>query len=487
MSVTDYYQDCYNNIMTPEFLLTLKQHGFERRRRGFGSSHTVVVYPPFANSEPFNKSHEEIVEDFEGEEVDVYVHVPLCEYPCVFCHYPKKTIATDSIPKSDLYFIELILQEAEYWKKLFKGSLKMRTLYIGGGTAFILDCASIRRLVEGITRIIPPVPKDFHFCIESSVGTLIRKDANEKLRLLKEFGLNRISVGVQTFSENILRSLGRFHKPAASAKCIHDALNEVMYSARDVVPEINIDLMQDMEGYNDVILGEDLQWLIGSQATSVTLYIERLHPGSSGYYHNSRFLDSSPDFTRKSVSLRVAAIRFLQEHGFTMMPAGRFSKSRFIDVFKESRGTQKATLLGLGNGANSRLGVHFFRSAKDLKEWATRIKKQGMGAAEYHCVSKSEIIEGELISNMRNSIALESLEDLLSKHQQKKYQAQIRKCISDLDACNLIERNGHNMRLTILGRAFEEEICWRLYSEDNRRISEMVYIANKENGIRNNI
>src|ERR1022692_2193741 len=115
MSLKGYYAQAFD-ALTPKQLSALEQYGFQRRRLGFGSSHTVVVYPPFTSVELFSKSTEEIAEDFGGGAVDVYLHVPLCEYPCTFCHYATKQVPGEKVPASDVRFIDFILEEARFWQ-----------------------------------------------------------------------------------------------------------------------------------------------------------------------------------------------------------------------------------------------------------------------------------------------------------------------------------------------------------------------------------
>lgn len=468
--------------LTDERLGQLKRHGIERRRLGFGSSHTVVYYPPTTSAEMMDKSPDEIVEDFGGGPVDVYLHVPFCEFPCTFCHYATKTVVSGQVAQPDLRFIDLIVTEAVFWQRKctsLANPLRMGSLYAGGGTGFILDPGSLARLVKGVMDIIPPVPRGFQFCIESSASALCRADSADKLRLLKKAGLNRVSIGVQTVSDDLLLWAGRGISKGSqmnSGNRAQEVASLAVKAALAVVPEVNVDLMQDIsDSYSLDTMERDLEWFVGSGATSLTFYIERLHPGSSAFSKESSHLAPTCERTRKSAGLRLAAMDFLSSSGFTPGPGGRFTKTKAKDIYKESRGTQKATLIGFGRSAYSRLGDHFFRAAVNSKEWEDRVTRRGTGAHQYHFVTAAEGIEGKLIAGIREGMKVTQFESLVGTHPSSPYRHRVSELIRGLQDCGVLKVTDGVLHLSPLGSAFEEEVCWLLYSEENRTRTEKFY------------
>ena len=129
--------------------------------------------------------------------MSIYIHIPFCTNICTYCDFCKMYYSKKYIGD---YLISLKKEILERYN-----GEKIKTIFIGGGTPTSLDKDELTKLLE-ITKIFN-TEKEIEFTIESNVESL-----NEnKLQIMKKYGVNRLSIGVQSFNEQILKILGRNH------------------------------------------------------------------------------------------------------------------------------------------------------------------------------------------------------------------------------------------------------------------------------------
>ena len=127
----------------------------------------------------------------------IYIHIPFCHSICSYCDFPKLLYDKKYTRK----YLDALLNEI---KTRYQGE-KVKTIYIGGGTPTSLDLEELKMLLEITTYFKKNT--NIEFSIESNVESLTK----EKIILLKTFGVNRISLGVQSFQDDTLKELNRHH------------------------------------------------------------------------------------------------------------------------------------------------------------------------------------------------------------------------------------------------------------------------------------
>lgn len=161
----------------------------------------------------------------------IYIHIPFCKNICSYCdfckiYYNKK-------------YINNYLDALEKEIKTRYNNEIVKTIYIGGGTPTSLDYDELERLLE-ITNIFNK-DKKLEFSIESNIEI-----DNEKIKLLKKYNVNRISLGVQSFDDKILKILNRTHNK-------EDVLNTIKLLKENGLSNINIDLIYGVTDNIDII------------------------------------------------------------------------------------------------------------------------------------------------------------------------------------------------------------------------------------------
>ena len=161
----------------------------------------------------------------------IYVHIPFCKSKCTYCDfasYPKE------IGKAEAYFACLIKELQSRSKEL--KNITFDTVYFGGGTPSLLPAEAMERLLGEILDS-GRVRADAEITMEANPGTA----SPDKLRRLRLAGVNRLSLGAQSFSDALLRSLGRIHRASDIAGAVA--------MARDAgFDNLNLDLMYALPG-----------------------------------------------------------------------------------------------------------------------------------------------------------------------------------------------------------------------------------------------
>ncbi|WP_295526511.1 radical SAM protein, partial [uncultured Streptococcus sp.] len=150
-----------------------------------------------------------------------YVHIPFCTQICYYCDFSKVFIKNQPVDS----YLEHLLEEFQSYD-----IQKLRTLYIGGGTPSALSDEQLHRLLTALRNKIPQQLREFTF--EANPEDLV----DSRVALVKEYGVDRISMGVQTFNDELLKILGRGHVAGDVDMAI---TNCKKYGIKD----INVDLM----------------------------------------------------------------------------------------------------------------------------------------------------------------------------------------------------------------------------------------------------
>ncbi|MDT2833163.1 radical SAM family heme chaperone HemW [Vagococcus carniphilus] len=170
-----------------------------------------------------------------------YIHIPFCEHICFYCDFNKVFI--EGQPVDD--YIESLIKEIRLTKAKFPSD-NTETIYIGGGTPTSLSASQLDVLLKGVREELPFKDGD-EFTVEANPGDLTL----EKLKVLQNYGVNRVSMGVQSFNDRLLKKIGRKH----SAKDVYDTMK--IFEAANF-DNISIDLIfalpnQTMEDFEDTL------------------------------------------------------------------------------------------------------------------------------------------------------------------------------------------------------------------------------------------
>ena len=224
-------------------------------------SHFVSNYPPYSFWTADNAADARAAIDRAprpGVPLGIYVHIPFCRKRCHFCYFKVYTDKDSS--EIDQYLKALVSELALYAGKPFIGGRSPSFIYFGGGTPSFLSTRQLGQVVEAMKRVVNWDQAE-EIAFECEPGTI----TEGKLEILRAMGVTRLSLGIENFNEEILRSNGRAH----GGKEIDKAYR----AARSVgFPQINIDLIAGMMGETNDNWRDCVRRTIELSPDSVTIY-----------------------------------------------------------------------------------------------------------------------------------------------------------------------------------------------------------------------
>ncbi len=264
----------------------------------------------------------------------LYLHIPFCRSRCRYCgFYSNAALPPDA-------YVEAMLREMEGYRRSF--SMEVDTVYLGGGTPSALSAAQLARLMDGVRRSFA-VRDDAEITMEMNPCDM----TEGYLSCARALGINRLSVGVQSKDDRLLRIIGRRHTAAEAEQAVKRAF---LAGFRN----ISIDLMYELPGQSPADFERSLLWAMHLPVTHLSVYSLILEEGT-------RFAQLADEgkLPRPSESgswaMYQAMCRIPPHYGFRRYEISSFARPGF-----ESRHNRKYwrldPYLGLGPSACSRIG-----------------------------------------------------------------------------------------------------------------------------------
>jgi oxygen-independent coproporphyrinogen-3 oxidase len=198
----------------------------------------------------------------------LYIHLPWCVKKCPYCDFNSHEIVRQSLQEED--YIDALIKDLE-WQLPQMWGRSIISVFIGGGTPSLFSVAAMDRLLSSL-RARLNLHSEIEITLEANPGTV---DA-EKFIGYREIGINRISIGVQTFSDVNLKSLGRIHNGKDAMLAVEKAKNAGFEN-------INIDLMFGLPGQNINEAINDLELGIGMNPSHISWYQLTIEPNTVFY------------------------------------------------------------------------------------------------------------------------------------------------------------------------------------------------------------
>lgn len=289
-----------------------------------------------------------VVIDMKG----LYIHIPFCVRKCLYCDFVSVTNGSGIFGD----YINTVIKEAEEYR-----GENIDTVFIGGGTPSVLPPELIERLLTGIRKIFN-ISADAEITCEANPGTL----DNDKISALICGGVNRISVGVQSFNDDELKAIGRIH----DAKT---AYNTVCRLSERGMKNISIDLMTALPGQTMQSVLDTLKTAVSLPVTHISAYSLIIEEGTPLEKQYSAGEISVPDDDADR-DIYHCTVDFLKHHDFERYEISNFAKSGF-----ECRHNIKywdcKEYIGLGTAAHSYISNKRFSNSRSVTEYMNGNKR----------------------------------------------------------------------------------------------------------------
>ena len=288
-------------------------------------------------------------------ELGLYIHFPFCISKCPYCDFNSYQLENDNQIYS--YLSALYEEITAYSQKLKKSTIK--TVYLGGGTPTVLSGVQINNILEFCKGKFT-IDKKAEITIEANPGTI---DC-EKMKLLFESGINRLSLGAQSFNDLFLKKLGRIH----NAQDIIDSYN----LAREIgFNNINIDIMFALPDQTTEDLQATLKKAVSLKPDHLSLYNLTIKPETEYYekYEKGKLNLPTED---EEFNMYKWAINYLEESGFEHYEIANFSRPHKRSMHNLIY-WQNQPYLGIGAGAFSFLKGYRYMNFEDPAKYVRKL------------------------------------------------------------------------------------------------------------------
>lgn len=362
------------------------------------------------------------------KDLSIYVHVPFCIHKCIYCDF--YSIASYELSEE---YLEQIRREITEFGRRFSGEYMVKSIFFGGGTPSSLSTGQIESIFNEIVRNFS-ISEDAEITTEANPGTVSRAKMAELRRIF-----NRISLGVQTFDDPLLRFLGRIHdsKEAGAA---------VIQAAESGFNNISLDLMFD-------IPGQRMEQFLGDLRTAVSLPVSHISAYSlileEGTALCSMVKSGKLTLTEPDPDMYLSGIKYLSSQGFYQYEVSNFSRPGFECRHNMSYWTGK-DYLGFGPSAHSLIEGRRFWNFRNLEQYIDGVREKGTGLDGEEILTKGEKFEEFVYLSLRSrGLGLDRLE---SKGE----------IIAELLKNGLAVSESGILRLTPEGYALADEIATEL-------------------------
>ena len=273
-------------------------------------------------------------------ETSVYVHFPWCARKCPYCDFATEPMRSDAVPH-DAY-ADALLRELDARAENLEGRA-LKSVFFGGGTPSLWAPNALKRTLEGIREAFGEATEEVEVTVECNPSSLDRDHA----ALLRQAGVNRLSIGVQSLRDPHLRFLGRLHD--------RDRALAALDGARREMPRVSADLMFGMPGQTLGELGEDIARIAETGVRHVSAYALTIEEKTMfGSLHRAGKLRVAPE--EQYAELFEHAERCFADLGWTHYEVSNYA----------------------ADGERSRHNLHYWRGGAYL----------GLGAAAVGCLDQ---------------------------------------------------------------------------------------------------
>lgn len=369
----------------------------------------------------------------------LYIHLPWCVRKCPYCDFNSHAIKNDSLPESE--YIDALLADLSQDLPL-PDKREVETIFIGGGTPSLFSPESIDRLLTGLAQHIT-IANDAEITLEANPGTV----ETGRFAEFSAAGINRLSIGVQSFQDDALQRLGRIH----GAK---DAFLAAEQAHKAGLENFNLDLMFGLPRQTPKYALKDLQNAVSLEPAHISWYQLTLEP-------NTHFYQSPPPGIPADETIweiQQQGQQYLAQHDFLQYEISAYARKQSCK--HNLNYWQFGDYLGIGAGAHSKITnsnrtcINRTAKVKHPRDYmahantADRISNTRQLSVQdltlEFMMNALRLNEGfePVLFNQRTGLSLESIDVLLTQASEKDF----------------LDVKDDNIQATILGQRFLNDL-----------------------------
>ncbi|WP_432664577.1 radical SAM family heme chaperone HemW [Wukongibacter baidiensis] len=309
------------------------------------------------------------------KEIGLYLHIPFCIQKCKYCDFVSDRQNNETIDS----YVEALKKEINMYSDRLS-DYRVETIFIGGGTPSILETEKMDKIVKELFRNFN-ISKNVEFSIESNPGTLTK----DKLKKYNDIGINRLSMGLQSFNNDVLKEIGRIHTK-------EDFIHNYDAAREAGCKNINIDLIYGLPNQDLKDWEHTLREVIKLNPEHISAYSLKIEEGTAfkRLFDENKLNLPGDEEDRKMYDL---AIKLLEQHGIIQYEISNFSKKEYECKHNLIYWNNKE-YLGLGVSAHSYMDSCRYANTGDINEYIRLMnEKKTAVISEEHKDEKDEIVE----------------------------------------------------------------------------------------------
>lgn len=381
-------------------------------------------------------------------ELSIYIHIPFCVRKCLYCDF----LSGPACEKEMMSYVNLLLREIKE-QSVFYGDHRVVSIFMGGGTPSILPARETGRILERIREDFS-LAEDAEITIECNPGTATA----EKLKNYITYGINRLSIGLQSTDDGELARIGRIHS-------FGDFLETYAMAREAGFHNINIDLMAGLPGQNLFSYRKTLERAAALLPEHISAYSLILEEGTWLYVNQKKYTFPDEDEEREMYGLTG---RYLAEAGFHRYEISNYAREGY-ECRHNKVYWRRGDYAGFGLGASSMVQNVRWKNPEDHAVYETYVEKMktdghdcagytarmravymaGIGAQEVQTLTAQEQMEEFMFLGLRltKGVNLDEFVLCFGKTAEEVYGKQI----DSFEEQGLLERRGQRLRLTPRG------------------------------------
>lgn len=369
-----------------------------------------------------------------------YIHWPFCPYKCHFCPFVAFA-GQDSFMGQ---YHAALTKELDLFYAQQGSRSDLDTVYFGGGTPstypddLLLDMFGTLRRVSNLN-------EHTEITVEVNPGTVTK----DKLRHWKQLGVNRISIGVQSLNEKVLKNVNRLQTNAD--------VYSVLESAKGLFENMSVDLILGLPNVSAAEWKKQLEHIVQWPINHLAIYFLTVHEFTPLYYRVKKHDVALPP-DEQLVDLYCWSVELLQQHGFEQYEISNFARKGFQSKHNKAY-WQRKPYRGFGVGAWSFDGEKRFRNKKNLALYMKGIDEGDIQEFTETLSDEQVALETIMLSlRQKEGLHMSDYYHFIAPEDKQDKQRQI----NQLKELGLLSENDGRLQLTVPGLAVEQEIITAL-------------------------
>lgn len=361
----------------------------------------------------------------------IYVHVPFCGQKCRYCDFVSFGGISEGLQER---YVEALCQEIA----LVSGRLGWRpeTVFVGGGTPTVLSLAALEQLLAALARCFVTEALA-EYTVEANPGTLTA----EKLALLRRYGVNRLSMGVQSAHQAELALLGRTHT-------FQEAQEGVKMARAAGFNNISVDLIYGLPGQTVNDWRETLQAVLALDTEHVSLYQLKIEEGTvfGQWLETGRIAEFDDEIALEMYELGRT---LLEARGYQQYEISNYARPSYASLHNQVYWLTE-DYYGLGLAAHSFLRPSRFFNPTVIKDYLAPLEAGSLPQQEQETLTKREAMEETIFMGLRMNagVELSAFQRRYGEDARQVFEEAIAKCQRN----GWLEIAGDRLRLTDQGR-----------------------------------